>query len=432
MGTLILVVLLMVETLFLIWTIKTDSTHREEKNIINIGLFGLILIFFATGILEWSFRYSLLMLYMTIVTIYSVYRLLKKKEKAFFLHKSIKRFIFKAFILFAVTAMAIVFPQYKQIESSGPLEVATEKFTWVDESRQEIFSENKENRAVTVDFWYPNNEGGKYPLVIFSHGAFGFSGSNYTTFTELASQGYVVASISHTYQAFYTKDTSGKVTIVDPEFISKASEINGKHDTRHEAEVYEITREWMELRTQDENFVIESILKENKDQRGHPVFSRIDVEKIGLMGHSLGGATSAEVGRMRSDIDAVIVLDGTMLGEEIDFQNQSVVFNSEPYPVPLLNIYAEDHYENAMQHVGESYNNFNVTQNAVEAYETVFKGAGHLNFTDLPLFSPFLAKQLGVGDVDARDCIKSMNHVVLSFFDAYLKNGTEPIIEKEY
>jgi hypothetical protein len=150
------------------------------------------------------------------------------------------------------------------------------------------------------------------------------------------------------------------------------------------------------------------------------------------MGHSLGGASSAQIGRERNDIDAVIVLDGTMLGEEIAFENNEVVLNNTPYPIPLLNVYAEDHYTNSKELVGDTYNNFYATKNAVCAYETVFKDAGHLNFTDLPLFSPTLAKMLGVGTIDERYCIETMNEIVLEFFDSYLKDAGAPKIEKEY
>ena len=40
-----------------------------------------------------------------------------------------------------------------------------------------------------------------------------------------------------------------------------------------------------------------------------------DTSRIGLMGHSMGGATSVQLGRERDDIAAVVDLDGTMLGE---------------------------------------------------------------------------------------------------------------------
>ena len=118
--------------------------------------------------------------------------------------------------------------------------------------------------------------------------------------------------------------------------------------------------------------------------------------------------------------------------EEIAFQNNKIILNETPYPIPLLNVYAEDHYIDSKSYDGEAYANFNATKNAVSAYETVFKNAGHLNFTDLPLFSPALAKMLGVGTIDELYCIEKMNEVVLEFFNCFLKDTAVLKIAKEY
>lgn len=432
MGVITLVLLLTLETAFLVWSIITSNNHREEKGIISIALLALFGLLLITGVFEWSFRYAALLLVLVTQAIAGAAILFRKKEKEYKLRKSIVRFTRNCFIFIFALSLAILFPQYEQPKITGSYEVATAKYTWVDNSRTDEFSRTGENRSLTVEFWYPENADKTYPLVVFSHGAFGFSGSNHSTFAELASNGYVVASIGHTYHAFYTMDTSGKLTIVDAEFINRAAEINAVHDTLHEEEIYNTTSEWMKLRTDDENFVIDTILTEGKNDSADVLFSIINTENIGLIGHSLGGASSAQIGRVRNDIDAVIVLDGTMLGEEVAFENNAIVLNDSPYPVPLLNVYAEDHYTNSKQLVGNTYNNFYATKNAVCAYETVFKNAGHLNFTDLPLFSPTLAEMLGVGTIDERYCIETMNKVVLEFFNSYLKNTGAPKIEKEY
>ena len=422
MGTITLVLLLALEAFLLVWSIVTKSNHREEKAIISIGLLALFGLLLVTGVYEWSFRYAALLLVLVIQAIFSAIILVRKREKEYRLRRNVLRLVRNCFIFTFALFLAILCPQYEQPKTTGTYEVATAKYTWTDTGRVDEFSESGENRALTVEFWYPENTDKTYPLVVFSHGAFGFSGSNYSTFAELASNGYIVASIGHTYQAFYTMDTNGKLTIVDTDFINKASEINAIVDTQNEEEIYNTTREWMKLRTDDENFVIDTILSECGSGKSNTLFSIINTEKIGLMGHSLGGAASAQIGRIRNDIDAVIVLDGTMLGEEVAFENNAVVLNTTPYPIPILNLYAEDHYINSMELVGDAYNNFYATKNAICAYETVIQDAGHLNFTDLPLFSPALAKMLGVGTVDTRYCIETMNKVVLEFFNGYLKD----------
>ncbi|WMC92356.1 alpha/beta hydrolase family protein [Kineothrix sp. MB12-C1] len=432
MGIIILASLLTLETFFLVWSIMTKNNHREEKGIISIALlviFGLLLV---TGDFEWSFRYMVILPVLVIQALASTVMLIRKKGKEYRIRNNILRFVRNCFIFTFALSPAILFPQYEQPEPTGGYEVATAKYTWTDNSRADEFSESGGNRALTVEFWYPENADKTYPLVVFSHGAFGFSGSNYSTFLELASNGYIVASIGHTYHAFYTMDTTGKITTVDTGFINKVSEINAVHDTQHEEEIYNTTSGWLKLRTDDENFVIDTILRQCKNNNTDTLFSIINTERIGLMGHSLGGASSAQIGREHDDIDAVIILDGTMLGEEVAFENNAVVLNDTPYPIPLLNIYAEDHYTNSKELVGDAYNNFYTTKNAVCAYETVFKNAGHLNFTDLPLFSPTLAGMLGVGTIDERYCIETMNKVVLEFLNSYLKDAGVPKIEKEY
>jgi dienelactone hydrolase len=432
MGILTLVLLLTLETIFLVWSIATKNNHREEKGIISISLLALFVFLLITGVYEWSFRYVALSLVLVVQAIIGALILNRKKEKVYKLGKTINRFVRNCFIFTFALFLAILCPQYQQPKITGDNKVATTKYTWIDNNRVDQYSKSDKDRALTVEFWYPENADNTYPLVVFSHGAFGFSGSNYSTFAELASNGYVVASIGHTYQAFYTMDTKGNLTIVNNDFINKAIEISDDSVIKDEEEIYNTTKEWMKLRTEDENFVLNTILAECNNDNADKLFSMINTEKIGLMGHSLGGATSAQIGRDRDDIDAVIVLDGTMLGEEVAFENNAVVLNDTPYPIPLLNVYAEDHYTKSKELDGDTYNNFYVTQNAVKAYETVFLKSGHLNFTDLPLFSPILAKMLGVGTIDEKYCIETMNEVVLEFFNSYLKDAGEPLIEKEY
>ena len=312
----------------------------------------------------------------------------------------------------------LLFPPYKQTAVTGNLTVETQEFSWVDESRVETFADTGEKRALTVKFWYPKEQG-SYPLAVFSHGAFGVIDSNYSTCMELASNGYVAVSIAHPYHAMYVKDVNGRVTTVDTDFLKSVLDINDTQESDEER-VYELGREWMALRTADENFVLDTILE--KAGRGEAApFSLIDTERIGLFGHSMGGASSVALGRTRDDIGAVVDLEGTMLGAYVGFEDGTEIFNEEPYPVPLLDVASRKVFEEAEELPGKGYVNFYVQKNAPVCKTVIFEGAGHLNFTDLPLFSPILARLLGVGEVDARECIEDVNHVVLNWFDHWLK-----------
>jgi len=341
--------------------------------------------------------------------------------------------------LAAVLLKSKLFPAYEGLPVSGDLAIETVTFTWEDESRIETYSDSGENRALTVGFWYPEEEG-KYPLVVFSHGAFGVIESNISTYKELASHGYVVASIGHPYHAMYVEDVNGKMTFVDMEFFKQVNADNGgEYSEEAERRQYELSNEWMELRSADMNFVLDTILeKTTVDGIGtEKVFSLIDTDKIGLMGHSMGGATAVQLGREREDITAVINLEGTMLGEYVGFENGYEIYNKEPYPMPVLDVNSqavrEDIEALEAEHPDWEYVNDYLGRNAVDYREVIFNGAGHLNYTDLPLIAPPLAAMLGVGDVDAAECLKNVNEVVLNYFNFYLKEeGTLDNIKPEY
>lgn len=326
------------------------------------------------------------------------------------------------FVIGKFVVPKILFPDYEEPAVTGLHTVEMKIFTWEDESRIETFTDTGENRALTVKFWYPKEEG-IYPLIVFSHGAFGVIDSNYSTCTELASNGYVVASIAHPYHAAFVEDANGKVTIGDMNFVKQVYADNGEYSEEGEKRIYDRSKEWMALRSADMNFVLDTVLE--KVQEEEDFFVKVDSDKIGLFGHSMGGATSVQLGRERDDIDAVIDLEGTMLGEYVDFKDGYEVYNEEPYPIPVLDVNSEAVSKQAKElnneHPNWEYVNYYLGRNAADYREIIFRDAGHLNFTDLPNISPILAELLGVGKVDAKECIENVNEVVLIYFDYYLK-----------
>jgi hypothetical protein len=57
------------------------------------------------------------------------------------------------------------------------------------------------------------------------------------------------------------------------------------------------------------------------------------------MGHSLGGAASAEVARERNDVDAVINLDADLFGEYVDYANGKYVMKVNDLVLKFFNAY---------------------------------------------------------------------------------------------
>lgn len=423
------------ELFFLFWNLKEKTRHNKEKTLLRILWAGMLVFFLSIGWLDGLNRYGILIAALLVQSLICFVCIRRKKalgikETVWRIPGQLGRFLGNLLLYLAALLPAILFPQYKQPKVTGNHVVSISEYTWIDENRIETYSDTGENRAVTVKFWYPE-ETGTYPLVIFSHGAFGIIDSNYSTCMELASNGYVVASIGHPYHAMFVTDVNGKTTTVDMGFLEDAMAANGSDDPEHEKTAYEMSREWMEVRTGDANFVLDTILEKADSGQTGP-FDKVDSEHIGLFGHSLGGATSVALGRERTDIDAVIDLEGTMLGEYIGYEDGEYVYLTEPYPVPLLDVNSSAVYAEASSYENRTYVNFYVGEHAEDFREVIFHDAGHLNFTDLPLISPLLACLLGTGDADAGTCIEHVNEMVLNYFNYYLKDAPELNILDEY
>jgi len=433
LGIITLLIALTAQLGLLIYRLATKSSQTKVKHIMRIAAFIMFAFLLAAGVYHWGFRWTGLFILLTVLAVFSTVFLIKKPgaEKKYKRSAAILSCINGCFLLAFCILPGILFPQLKPVAPTGAYAVDTTSVTFTDDSRVDPFSKTGENRKLTVQFWYPDVAEGTdtFPLAVFSHGAFGYRGSNVSTFEDLASNGYVVCSIDHSYHAFFVKHTDGTMTFVNTEFLNDAVNItNGDYD---EQTTFAKTHEWLDLRTGDINFILDKILNNAEDEIPQSVSALINKDKIGLFGHSLGGAAAAEIGRERGDVDAVIVIDGTMIGEETGFENGHAVLTTKAYPVPLLNLYNESHYEDAKK-LGTAYNNLSASALAAESYDVVIRGSGHLNFTDLPLFSPTLARMLGTGEVDSRYCIETMNQIVLDFFSHTLKDAGTLQLQTEY
>lgn len=199
---------------------------------------------------------------------------------------------------------AFVFTGYNGLPVTGEFEIGRASAILVDESRTDPFEQDGSKREVPVHFYYPKTEGQQYPLVIFSHGAFGYYQSNSSTYMELAGNGYVVAALDHPHHAFFTKDTDGKMIIVDRDFMNTALTLNDGSGKSPD-ECLALYREWMDLRTGDMDLAVDELeraaadgglndswsLTDSSADEIMSVVNMMDTGRIGLMGHSMGGAT---------------------------------------------------------------------------------------------------------------------------------------------
>jgi dienelactone hydrolase len=424
MEILILVVTLVFELAIAVYSIATKQSRSKIKSWTRIVIFiGFMMLIFGKVVVL-DFTWGLFTGLLFILAFKEMVTLLRKQThssryKAF---STIWKFLLLALIEVVTLVPVLLFPQHRMPQVTGPYAVATATYSYVDKNRIEEFTDQDDNRFVNVEFWYPEQADGTYPLLVFSHGAFGIKTSNTSTFKELASHGYVVVSIDHPYHSFYTVSEDGKVVTANPEYMQEVSNSN-KEGVYSLGEYFELTQKWMKLRTDDMDFVINTIL-EQAVQKKDSVYERIDTRKIGVFGHSMGGAASVALSRERDDIDAVVNIDAPFFSELVyDKVTNELTAKREAYTIPLLNVYSDDVWiqlDSISTYIANRISN----ENFIGAYNVHFKGAKHLSLTDLPLFSPILAYLLqdGKADIDKYYAIETQNELILRFFDYALKN----------
>jgi len=423
MGSLLLFITLIWEVGFAIYCIATKQNHIKLKNWIRIAVFSAFLILTLSSVIVWSFRWVLLGVLLFLLAVKGTVSLIRNKSNApkYKASKIVWKSLMIIFAFVLVLLPAIVFPQHPSPKVTGEYDVATAAYTYIDQNRIEEFTGQGQNRFVNVEYWYPRNADGTFPLLVFSHGANGMKRSNTSTYTELASHGYVVVSIDHPYHSLYTKSDDGTVAIINQEFNLELSNVN-KDGIYTMEEVYEIIQKWMKLRTDDMNFVIDTILTKVKSGND-PVYQQIDPKKIAVFGHSMGGAASVWLARERNDIDAVVNIDAPFFSDLVYKKDiDDFVTRDEDFTTPLFNIYSDDVWEQLGRNSAYAANNLD-NEHFKNAYTVHFQGAKHLSFTDLPLLSPILANMLqgGKASIDPYYCIETANELILQFFDYELK-----------
>ncbi|MCY9578653.1 hypothetical protein M5W96_04880 [Paenibacillus alvei] len=64
-----------------------------------------------------------------------------------------------------------------------------------------------------------------------------------------------------------------------------------------------------------------------------------------------------------------------------------------------------------------------IDKNGKVVHTVHFQGAKHMTLTNLSLVSPLLSNMLqgGRAEIDPYYCLETMNHILVEFFDCYLK-----------
>ena len=322
-------------------------------------------------------------------------------------------------IMIIILILAVVlFPNLSNVKTTGEYAYTTCTLELVDESRIEEYKNDGSFRKLSVLVYYPDTNAlqtGTCPLIIFSHGGISYNTSNISLYKELASHGYVIVSIDHTYHALFTK-IDGKTIFIDSGYMK---ELNTEDSHKDIENSYICFQKWMNLRTSDINFVIDTFIKSAREENDS-FYHIINTENIGVIGHSLGGSAALGVARQRSDVKAVIALESPYMCDITGIDGTSFTWNTEPYSCAIMNIYSDngcplvEKDNKYVQNRNYLYNDGNV-----EYYYIL--GSNHYTLTDLVRKSPILCALLGGGyRKPGYDTLEFINQKSIAFFDKYL------------
>jgi dienelactone hydrolase len=258
---------------------------------------------------------------------------------------------------------------------------------------------------------------GSYPVLVMRAGA-SLEIWNYSTLAEdLASHGYVVVGFDAPYRTFTVAFPDGRVMRRIPEnnpelCLEKTSQEQDRCANR-------LLNAW----TSDIAFVLDRLGQLNASDASGKFTGRLDMTRVGVFGHSFGGAAAALFCHEDSRCKAGIDVDGAPYG--------SVVQAGIDRPFMFL----------LSDHSGESgHENSQVGANIQSIYDHLppdgrafleIRGASHFLFSDdgALLKSHIVLRtlrMLGIVGIDGHRQLAVTAYCLRTFFDTYLKGTGAP------
>lgn len=244
----------------------------------------------------------------------------------------------------------------------------------------------------------PLHRTGGWPVVLFSTG-YGVERQLYTGLVEdLASHGYVVVAIDHPHDANIVAFPDGHTVL-----IGKVGESNNA------------IAKALTVRVADTRYVLNTLARLDRRSGGGAFSGMFDLDRIGMFGHSLGGAAAAATMRIDHRIRAGLDMDGFLFGKVANMGLEQ----------PFM-LFAGDPGVRRQPNLDRFWNHLTGPRYAVD-----FAGAAHFAFSDLVFLVPQLAGtdkaaaqtqlQPLVGTINPTVAYAAERTYLLAFFDHVLK-----------
>jgi predicted dienelactone hydrolase len=242
------------------------------------------------------------------------------------------------------------------------------------------------------------------PLLLYSHGWRGFRTIHSTLLEELASHGYVVVALDHTHGSVASVFPDGRVTPLDPQALPD----DVPQDVRDDAGVELVATFARDLAAAVDH--LELALPPE-------VMATVDLDRVGLLGHSTGGGAAILACSQLPSCAAVVAYDPWV----------------EPLPdelagagleVPLLSLRSEDWIGGPND---KRLRRLHAGTSAPEG-RVAMAGVDHRDFTLLPMLSPLAARAGFSGSTPGAVTHEIVEDWTLRFFDHHLRDrGVDPL-----
>lgn len=255
-----------------------------------------------------------------------------------------------------------------------------------------------------------------FPIVLFSP-AEATSRLFYSVIAQtVASSGYIVITIDAPYDVDIVEYPDGSAALINETTVETATEATIDLATS--------------TRAQDASFVLDQLCNASVISQLIPGSSHgLNVGKVAMFGHSLGGAATAAVMLNDSRIAGGIAMDGSIYGPVVQ----------EGLDKPFMLMAHTNHTRTSNNYSGDPSNSWFDFWPNLRGWkrDIILANSAHYTFSDLPIVLETLgivpnatvASHLLVTDLNGGRALKIVTTYVTAFMDMVLKHKSSPLLE---
>lgn len=382
-------------------------------------------------------------------------------------------------------ALAIVRPVFQFPRPTGPYAIGTLTYHWVDASRADIFNADPNaRRELMAQVWYPadadpasahapymadadavmaafahihdkprflfsqfkhvttnavasahlaSGQPG-YPVLIFLEGVTGFRQMNTFQVEELASHGYIVVALDQPGAAANVVFPDGREVVGMPVIQSRAlirpSYMPGAKAPLLQGRPLEASS-IVPFLTQDVSFALDQLATLNQADPNHVLTGRLDLQRVGTFGVSLGGIVAGEACLREARVRACLMMDAPMASDVVaaGLSKPSMWITRDAASMRLERQRAGGWPEAEIEaHQASMRAVYEALQGS--GYLVRVAGTFHSNFMDVPNWTPLASRLNLAGSIDGERAHDIINAYSLAFFDRHLLGRAAKLLDK--